>query len=275
MLEAWRRSTRRPISRESARYWTLAPAAVGEIISGLETLTQIPHHGHDGLLRGRAAARERSLVPLPLRRAIDSTAGAVAIQALGVLGGAVTLTGKRRREQQILGAAMMLAANGLGKYRSSFGRDGADHMASLINGYRLVTAAIPDAELSDEMFLRAMNIQVFLAYTTAGAAKVISSSWRSGEALDQILQTRQYGESAAAKFIKSHPALARSMTWFTIVWETGYPIVYFMSPEAARVAMWGVKLFHLGIAVTMGLPRFFWGFSSSHAAVLYVIDRRR
>ncbi|MFF3007410.1 hypothetical protein ACFVTF_31945 [Kitasatospora sp. NPDC057940] len=262
-----------PISREDAHYWTLAPAAVGEIISGLEALTRTAAYGPNGLLQGLSSKRERSVVPQALRKAIDSRGGAVAIKAMGVVGGALTLTGRRSRAQQIAGAGLMLASSGLSKYRTSFGRDGADHMAALICGYRVLTALVPEAEKSDDLFLRAVNAQTFIAYVTAGAAKAISSTWRSGEALEQVLQTQQYGDSTVAKWLKKSPLLCSSMTWFTIVWETGFPVVYLLAPANARRALAGVKLFHLGIAVTMGLPRFFWGFSSAHAAVLYAVDR--
>ncbi|MEV5985548.1 hypothetical protein AB0L85_11050 [Streptomyces sp. NPDC052051] len=262
-----------PISREDAHYLTLAPAAVGEIISGLESLVQTNAYDPDGLLQGLSGKRERSIVPRSLRQAIDSRAGAIAIKAMGVAGGVLTLTGKKRRAQQIAGAGLMLASSSLSKYRTSFGRDGADHMGSLICGYRVLTSVIPDAKTSDDVFLRAVNAQAFLSYLTAGTAKAISSTWRSGEALEQVLQTQQYGDSGAAKLLKKYPQLCKSLTWFTIAWEVGFPVIYLMTPQNARKAMTGVKLFHLGIAVTMGLPRFFWGFSSAHAAVLYAVDR--
>ncbi|MEV6939354.1 hypothetical protein AB0N19_34445 [Streptomyces sp. NPDC051132] len=261
------------ISREDAHYWTLAPAAVGEIISGLESLAQTGAYGPDGLLQGLSAKRERSVVPRVIRQAIDSRAGAVTIKAVGVVGGVLTLAGKKQRTLQIAGAGLMLASSGISKYRTSFGRDGADHMASLICGYRVLTAVIPDPGTSDDVFLRAVNAQTLLSYLTAGTSKAISSTWRSGEALEQILQTQQYGDSAAAKALKKYPGLCRALTWFTVAWEVGFPVVYTMNPRNVRKVMAGVKLFHLGIAVTMGLPRFFWGFSSAHAAVLYTVDR--
>ncbi len=167
----------------------------------------------------------------------------------------------------------MLLANSATEYRNPFGRDGSDQMAEVINGYRIATAVIPDAAQSDEVFLRAVNAQVCVSYLASGLAKLVSYTWRSGEALDLVLQPQQYGQSSLAQMLKRNPKLARILTWLTVVWETAFPLVYIMGPHRARYALSAVRGFHLGVAATMGLPRFFWGFSSSHGAVMYVIDR--
>lgn len=263
------------LTQDEACYWTLTPAAIGEIISGLESLSRLSDYGDKGLLRGRSALRERSFVPHRVRKALDTAAGAATLRVLAVTGGLLVLTGRTRRRQQIIGSALLLVTNNLIEYRSAFGRDGADQMAGTISGYRVLTATIPDANASDELFLRAVNAQTALSYLASGLAKLVSSTWRSGEALELILRTQQYGDSRTAHWIKQHPSLSKLLTWFTITWETAYPIVYLLPSDKARAFLTGVKTIHLGIAVVMGLPRFFWGFSSAHGAALYVIDASR
>lgn len=262
------------LSRARAVYWTLAPTAVGELIDTVEALTRPNQYGPDGILRGRTAQKTRSRIPLGLRRALDTKAAAVGLKALSAAGAAAVLTGRGRRWQQIAGAAMMFTSHIISDYRNPYGKDGSDQMSEQIAAYRIATALIPARGASDDLFLRAVNLQTALSYVASGSAKAISSSWLSGDALDRVLETRQYGTSFPARMIKANPPMGKLLTWVTIVWECSYPLVYLMSSQQARVALFAIKGFHAGIAATMGLPRFFWGFSSAHAAVAYVIDQR-
>lgn len=261
-------------SAGSAAYWTMAPAAVGRLIGAIENLTSTREHRPGGILQGISARRANSLVPLSLRRKLDSTAGAVLVHLVTGVGAVCVLTGRSRRTQQIVGAALLFGSKKLIEYRNPYGGDGADQMSDVISGYRVLTAAVPDKAAADDLFLRAVNAQLALSYVASGLAKLVSSTWRSGEAVELVLKTKLYGSSPIAAYIRSHPVLGRAVTWATIIWETGYPLVYVLRAGHAKTALVFVKLFHLGIAVTMGLPRFFWAFSSSHAAVEYVLSRR-
>jgi hypothetical protein len=253
----------------------MAPAAVGRLIGACESLASIKQFGPGGILQGRSARRESAFVPLPVRRALDSTAGSVVIHVAAAIGSSCIILGRSRRSQQIVGAALLFASKALGEYRNPYGGDGADQMSDVISGYRLVTAVVSDKAVGDDLFLRAVNAQVTVSYVASGLAKLISSTWRSGQAVDMVLRTKLYGSSRLAEFIRQRPALGRLVSWTTIAWETGYPMIYRLPPGPASGALALIKFFHLGIAVTMGLPRFFWAFSSSHAAVRYVLSRRR
>lgn len=263
-----------PMDAETARFWVLAPAAVGQVIDCLEALTRLEQYGPEGMLRGRSAHREQGLIPLSIRERLDTMQGAATLKVAELCGAALVLTGRHSRNRQVAGAALMFAASWLGELRNAHGRDGSDQMSSLIAGYRVLTAAIPDTRASDDLFLRAVNAQTALSYAASGLAKLISSTWLSGDALDQVLRTRLYGESFPARFLKDHRSLGRLVNWATIAWESAYPLVYLTGPRTSRAALLAVKGFHLGIAATMGLPRFFWGFSSAHAAAQYVIDSK-
>lgn len=252
----------------------MAPAAVGQLIGAAESLTKLQQYRPGAILQGISSRRERSFVPLSLRRTLDSTAGAVAVHVLAAAGALSVVTGRSRRTQQVVGAALLFASKKLTEYRNPYGGDGADQMSDVISGYRVITAAVPDKATGDDLFLRAVNAQVALSYVASGLAKLVSNTWRSGEAVELVLKTRLYGGSPVAEFIRNRPSLGRAISWATIVWETAYPLLYTLRGGQAKVALVFVKLFHLGIAVTMGLPRFFWAFSSSHAAVDYVLSRR-
>lgn len=263
-------------------YGVLAPNAIGQIIGGFEALWSMRSYRPDGLLRGRAAERDGlgtasladKYLPRCIKKAIDSHASAVAIHLGSVLGAGLILASPKSRNGQMLGVALSLATNQLAEYRNPYGRDGSDQMSKLIYSYRLATGLIPAREASDDYFLRAVNVQACIAYTASGLAKLISSTWRSGEALRLIVLTDSYGGTFFSDLISRYPGVGRAISWATIAWETAYPAIYLTSPSKARPLLILIKLFHGGIAVTMGLPRFFWGFSASHVAIEYVLRQR-
>jgi hypothetical protein len=247
---------------------------VAQAISALEGLARHRQYGRDGLLTGRAGA-STSVLPARVRALLDTHGGAVAIHGLALTGAVVQLTAsQRRRKLHLLAALASLTANKLFEIRNPYGRDGADQMLGVIYGYRVASGLVPQPAVSDDLFLRAVNAQVAVSYATAGLAKSLSSEWLSGSALELILRTNIYGSAPIARAIVERPWASRLLSWSTIIWESGYPLIYLLPGRYARLALWGVKGFHLGIAYTMGLPRFFWSFGASHEAVKYVLTER-
>ncbi|MCJ1707114.1 hypothetical protein [Microbacterium sp. VKM Ac-2923] len=148
-------------------------------------------------------------------------------------------------------------------------------MTGIITQYRTLSALVPDRELSDDLFLRALNIQAGLSYFVSGISKLFGSSWVQGDAIGEILQTEAYGRGPAASVLRRFPRVVRLLTWVTPLWEVGFPIVYSLPSRWAHIALIAVKGFHVGVATVMELPRFVWGFAGSHGAVQYVVDQRR
>ncbi|MBX9717808.1 MAG: hypothetical protein K2X36_03080, partial [Microbacteriaceae bacterium] len=211
-----------PPRTSTSAYRVLVPAAVGQLVSGLESLWSIKQYRPDAILRGRAASSTKSYLPMPLRRRLDTTAGAAVVHGLSIVGALLVLTGRSRRNQQIAGAAVTFAASKLFEIRNPFGRDGSDQMAGVIAGYRLAAVVVPDREQSDDLFLRAVNAQTGLSYLASGLAKLISSTWRSGEAMGQVVRTDIYGGTWFSRLLERQPILGKLVSWVTIAWETSF-----------------------------------------------------
>ncbi len=253
---------------------SLAIVAAEKVISASEALADIKAYDRGEILEGISFHRGSRWLPTRARKAIDSKAGAAALQLATLVGSALALSSRRSRKCQVVGAGVLALTSVIESYRCPYGNDGADQMSAVICGYRAVTGLIPDHSLSDDIYLRAVNAQTFLAYLTPGLAKLISSSWLSGTALQRVLETSQYGSSAIAVQLRRYPGLSKALTWITIVWETAFPLVYLLPARLVNPALGAVKLFHAGVALTMDLPRFFWSFSAAHSAVLYITDSR-
>ena len=258
-------------------YRSLAPVAVSQILSSLESLVSKDIYQDDNYLRGNLRLKMDPKKRTWLSKVvdlIDSPRTVTFCSLTNICGCSLILASGSRKGMQTIGSALILANNKLISLRSYYGRDGADQMGTLILSYRLATSFIKDRKRSDDLFMKAVNAQACLSYLVPGVAKAFSSTWMQGTALEEILNTRAYGSSPLATQLKKYPRFMKYMTWFTIVWESAFPIIYFIPEKYVPLTLNGIKLFHVGVAFTMGLPRFFWGFMGAHAAVEYVITNK-
>ncbi|MFE4058859.1 alpha/beta fold hydrolase [Streptomyces sp. NPDC059096] len=251
------------------------PIAIGQILASAETLSLQGVFDDDGYLRGVSAQqyppgslRHRLGRVLDHRRTPKVLAGVTLAAATGLA------LARGHRKAQITAAAVIGVCNRLSEIRTPYGRDGADQMTAVITQYRTLTALMADPRVSDDLFLRAVNFQAGLSYAVSGISKAFGSSWVQGDALPEVLRTEAYGRGPAAEILRRHPRLCRALTIGTVAWEASFPLVYLLPRAHASHALSAVKLFHVGVAATMELPRFVWGFVGSHGAVGHVLDTR-
>jgi len=253
----------------------MAPIAIGQILGSVEALTIGPLYRRDGLLRGVSARDQRpGSVRHRLATVLDAPVTPKVIASVNLAASVALLVGRNRRPMQIAAAAVIGACNRLNEIRTPYGRDGADQMTAVVTQYRALSALVSDRARSDDLFLRAVNMQAGLSYFVSGVSKMFGSSWVQGDAIGEVIQTQAYGSGPAARFLRSRPRFTRLMTWSTPIWEASFPLVYVLPEFWGHGVLVGVKGFHVAVAAVMELPRFFWGFTGSHGAVSYVIARR-
>lgn len=166
--------------------------------------------------------------------------------------------------------AIALVVNLLFHLRNQHGLDGSDQMQTIVLASLLILQLAPThtGRLAALCFIGAQSI---LSYLTAGIAKAISPTWRSGAAVGAILRTISYGGPVSARVFARRPILSRFACYGTLVFECALPLLVFVSPEACVVFVVIGIAFHASIAATMGLNLFFWSFVSTYPA-LYVIS---
>ncbi|MDT0379533.1 alpha/beta fold hydrolase [Streptomyces sp. DSM 42041] len=229
----------------------------------------------DGYLRGVSAQQyPPGSVRHRLGRVLDHPRTPKILAGVTLAASAGLPLARGNRKLQIAAAAIIGTCNRLSEMRTPYGRDGADQMTAVITQYRLLTALIADEQKSDDIFLRAVNFQAGLSYAVSGISKAFGSSWLQGDALPEVLQTEAYGRGPAAEILRRHPKLCRALTVGTVAWEAAFPLIYTLPRLQATYALSAVKSFHVGVAATMELPRFVWGFFGSHGAVGYALDTR-
>jgi hypothetical protein len=112
--------------------------------------------------------------------------------------------------------------------------------------------------------------QLSLAYFAAGFFKVISPSWRSGEALGAILSINPWKHPAAGPWLRMQPSWSRLLSWGTIVWELTFPLALIGPPWAMATWLIAGFVFHIGCAVFMGLNSYLWSFVAAYPAVAFL-----
>jgi len=154
-------------------------------------------------------------------------------------------------------------------WRRSFGDDGADQMNSIV----LITTWLCTAIFENSLLLRAglwfIALQAVLSYSTAGIAKLVSPTWRSGQAISGVFNTGTYGLDIVAQFLRGQPKLNYVLCWSVMLIESGFLVALFLPlPLAILFLLWGA-VFHLMCAAIMGLNNFFWAFLSTYPALIY------
>jgi hypothetical protein len=163
----------------------------------------------------------------------------------------------------------VVAASMLMYWRAPLGLDGSDQMSIII----FIAIAIHKFFPGDVHVARAslgfIATQGCLSYFVAGIAKVISPTWRSGEAVRRILGTRTYGTKASASLVSGRDGVCAALSWSLMLFECAFPLALaFGKTGFAVFAALGI-FFHLTNAVIMGLNTFVWAFVATYPAILF------
>jgi hypothetical protein len=102
--------------------------------------------------------------------------------------------------------------------------------------------------------IRIMQLHLCIVYFNAGIAKIQGSDWIEGEAIWYILGNKNYSQFSMY-FLAEYPWLSKTLSWWTLIVETAYPIFIFWRPS--RLFWWlNIIGLHIGIALFMGLYMF-------------------
>jgi len=153
------------------------------------------------------------------------------------------------------------------RFRGTF-NGGSDSMTVLI----LVCLSI--AKLSDgwprlqQACLAYIAFQLILSYFVAGLAKVRKMSWRSGQALKELLCYSHYIVPTRLQKILQRPGLSRALALMTLGFELLFPLVL-IHPMICLSGIALGFLFHAFNVWALGLNRFLFAWISGYPALLY------
>ena len=159
----------------------------------------------------------------------------------------------------------------LQNFRIPFGRDGSDQMITVVL-FGLILMSWNHNTLIFQLGVMFISVQCILCYTTSGWSKWVSPIWRNQPVLIDILDTKSYGFQTVAKWLNNNKILCRAVALFVMTFQASFPLIIFMPPEGIYLYLTIGALFHLSIAIVMGLNTFFWSFIACYPILLIGLD---
>lgn len=231
---------------------------VSSVVSATELLL-VPRR-YIGIIcaKGRAEDRTRRFVSIHAASLCFGVAGLVALAALG------------------LGVALKACLLGLTvstflSYRlRAAGKDGADQVRMIALSVFSVCFLLPDVD-GQRVALFFLGIQLILAYATSGMAKVLSPTWRQGNALAGVLSTHSFGLPPLAKVMFRYPILSSLGSYGAIAMMLAVPLSFLSpSPLPLLVTLGLMLCFHFATAVLMGLNDFLLTFPALYPCGIFL-----
>jgi hypothetical protein len=126
----------------------------------------------------------------------------------------------------------------------------------------------------DDMFVAHAGLwfisgQVCLAYFGAGWSKLRAAAWTMGVALTRILDGSALRSPALAAALARRPGLGRLLCRATIALELLLPLGPLLPRPALLILLGAGGVFHVSIAVLLGLGSFMWAFLATYPALLF------
>lgn len=142
------------------------------------------------------------------------------------------------------------------RFRGTF--NGGSDMMTFI----LLTGVIINLSASNEKIQKLgiyyILIHTFYSYFKAGFVKILSSDWRSGQALPAFLERSLFPDvRSLGRLLQSKKILSLILCWSTIIFELGIVALLFY-PSFFPAYFACALIFHLSIYTSFGLNRFFW-----------------
>jgi hypothetical protein len=249
----------------------LSLTALGSCIADCEILAVRSHLKADGMLSplsrwSRAAARQ-SLLKKPVNL-LGGYPYVIAIIAVRLCAAAFCLTAFFFQHGLVFALAIYVVASAILQLRGGLGNNGSDEMLLLLM-VSLFAAKLSGSVLSAKIALFFIAAQLTLAYLTAGLVKVAAPLWRNGQAFVGLMSTETFGNNWLYTFLSRNPRIALMTSVSVFAGEMVVAFAPWMPfPYAATFLGLGL-VFHVLIAVTMGLNTFFFAFAAAYPAALY------
>jgi hypothetical protein len=169
----------------------------------------------------------------------------------------------------LLGVLVFLLA--LVPIRNTAGNDGASQLYIILYASLFIGVLFSHYPFIMQGSLIFISLNLLLCYFISGASKLLSPMWRSGEALVKVTSCYTYSFEGVYQLVSRFPAIGLLICWFTIIWETFFFLVLFTDTNTTLYFLAVGFLFHLGVAIFMGLNNFLFVFSATYPSVYFTI----
>jgi hypothetical protein len=151
--------------------------------------------------------------------------------------------------------------------RHKSGNSAAEQMQIIVLAGALIFS-LNISDLVNQCSLYFIAVQATISYVTAGYHKLISRTWRSGDAILLVMGTESYGHIPFFTFLKRNKVLPLVLSWSTILFDFTFIIALFFPTLAIVYLILGV-IFHAANAYFMGLNMFLYVYAATYPCVLF------
>jgi len=266
-LEAWVDSFRDPnqVFRASA-----VLLGIGQTIITLEILSVRKELDGGGVYPWpvmRLSAPRRPAALQSVREAMFGTPGVVILLSLRLLSAATLVFASA--ESITLVAILVLAALLVTfSVRLRWAQEAADDISVQV-ALGLAAFAVCRSLGAPSVGLYYIAAFSALAYVTSGATKLVEPAWRSGVALGRVVNLRSFGAPWAADLLLPRPRLRSVLSWAVMLSEVCFPLALLLPAGGAVAVLAAGLVFHLAVALCMGLNTFVWAFLATYPAILF------
>ena len=191
---------------------------------------------------------------------------AVLLLNLALVSGSILIIG-RPSDPPVSALCVVVGVRTLFNFRNSPAIIGADQLQVLVLAACLCYLLVPESGVAKACGWF-VCLQLILSYVTAGLSKLVTPVWQRGIAMTDIVRSRATGLGLAYACARRFPALISLMCWVTIVFEIAFPWLVFGGPSACAVFLVTGVLFHVGVAMIMGLDEFLWAYLAAYPIAL-------
>lgn len=151
------------------------------------------------------------------------------------------------------------------------GLEAADQMITILLTAQLLASLAPANQGVQRACVVFVALQAVLAYSVAGWAKLLKSSWRSGSYLQGLLRTEIFGHTQAARLL-ANKSLAQQLSLALITVECAFPLALVTGTHGAAILCALVLCMHLANAYLLGLNLFVWAFAATYPAIIFTAN---
>lgn len=244
------------LTEAQALLWTQRLIALALMQQAGEFLVIRGDFGLGGAWSWRILRQDFQFFPRPMLAVLDTILGGrwfIGVIALQLILGATSLA--YPRVPVFVGLLLTHTLICL-RWRGTF-NGGSDFMTLVVLTALVLAGSFGEGSEVVRLALIYISLHSIASYCIAGAAKVSSASWRSGQAL------RYFTAYVPA------PQLARLMTGVILLFECSFPLA--VSRPEVCVFYIGLGLcFHIGNAWVLGLNRFILPWGATYPALLFL-----
>lgn len=167
-------------------------------------------------------------------------------------------------------SCLLISAIGfLVRIRGNTGLSGSDQYV------RVVLAAGGIALLSGSYYCIVAALvfiagQLTIHYMGGGWMRIQHAAWRDGTYLTRVFGLHTYGRGMAHAIAVRFPEMARYASMSVLLFEVAFVLFYFLPPPTLYFVLAYIALFHVLVALVMGLNNFLWSFVGSFPAFIWV-----